>query len=111
MASYAKGATAERDLCKRLRSEGWWACRTAGSHGSFDIIAAKRGRPLRMLQLKRGGKSPFAGFGPRDREAAIFDARVAGGNAELVWWPDRAEPQFIPVQDWPPTRGLTPGPR
>lgn len=101
MSNYAKVANAERAMVKRLmEEEGGYACRTAGSHSPFDVIHIRRGR-ARVFQLKKGGRSPFDGFGPREREAAKLMAHNCGAELFLIWWPDRDEPRTIPAADWP----------
>ena len=102
-ARYRKGANRERQLCERLRDEGWVAVRTAGSHGCADIVALKRGHAGRLIQLKAGGvpNRPYAGFGPNDRQRLLTEAHKAGANAELCHWPDRGKPKFYPSSLWP----------
>lgn len=96
---YRKGADRERQLAKRLREDGWYAIRAAGSHGAADIVALKAGQPARLIQLKAGGKSPLAGFPPREREVLRIEAKQAGATAELCWWADRREPVFVSLDE------------
>jgi Holliday junction resolvase len=99
--SYARGAARERQVADKLRTEGWYVMRSAASHGAIDLIALRAGDKPRLLQVKTDARGPFANFGPGAREELSQAATVAGGVAELLWWPARREPQSILVQEWP----------
>lgn len=102
--NYKKGANRERQVLELLRSEGWYAERTAGSHGEADVIALKAGHMPRLIQVKCT-KSTYAGFNHEAREELRKMAEVAGGVAELCWWPtDRKGPRFIQSDQWPGKR-------
>ena len=51
MTNYSRGAYYERKTKKTLEDEGYVSLRTAGSHGSFDIIAFN-GSIVRFIQCK-----------------------------------------------------------
>ena len=50
--NYVRGRIAEYRLMKELEAEGHIVCRSAGSKGSFDLIAVK-GSEIRFIQVKR----------------------------------------------------------
>lgn len=101
MNGYAKGANRERQLLQVLRNDGWYAERTAGSHGVADCVALKDGKRPRLIQVKSDTKGPFANFGPDAREDLLLAADLAGAQAWLLWWPARSEPIWIGPEDWP----------
>ena len=83
-----------------LREDGWVAMRAPASLGVFDVIAVKDGR-IRLIEVKSTTRSAWSGFLPTDRKALLDAARIAGGEAELCWWPKRAKPTFLTPADWP----------
>lgn len=97
---YARGADRERKAIVLMRQMGYAVMRSAGSHGEADLWAARPGE-LRLIQVKSDKAGPFAHFGPLARESLREEARLAGGTAELLWWPPRRPPKFIPAADWP----------
>jgi Holliday junction resolvase len=110
MTAYARGAHRERDLVALLRKRGWVANRTAGSNGVADVIALRQvhipeGRELayaRLIQVKTDKAAPFAHFGPQQRKELIEEARRAGADPVLVWWPgDGKGPRWYFAEDWP----------
>jgi len=50
--NYRAGRAREYEAMEILRSEGWLANRSAGSHGAWDVAAAKDGRVL-FVQVKK----------------------------------------------------------
>jgi|Deesub1362B_J571_1020462.scaffolds.fasta_scaffold00898_1 Holliday junction resolvase len=42
---YTKGRNFEYSIKKKLEDQGYYVCRSAGSHGAFDLIAIKNGVP------------------------------------------------------------------
>lgn len=99
---YARGAERERQLVKKLRLEGWEASRTAGSHGAYDVVAMRDG--ITRLIAVGGGKTPWTGFGRRERAALLIAAERAGDRAfaERAWWPpDRGGCRFLSASEWP----------
>jgi Holliday junction resolvase len=99
--NYERGAKRERDLLVKLRAEGWYAERTAGSHGEADLIALKAGTVPLLIQVK-SGKSKYGSFNSQARQALKLAARKAGAFAVLVWWPyDRKGLRWIEETDWP----------
>lgn len=103
MNNYKKGANRERQALKLLREQGYYAERTAGSHGVADIIALKAGEKARLIQVKCT-KSKWSGFGPEDRELLKQMGQKANAQVELLWWPtDGKGPRYIPSNEWPKT--------
>ena len=40
---YTKGISFEYSIKKKLENRGYYVCRSAGSHGAFDLVAIKNG--------------------------------------------------------------------
>ena len=98
-----RGIQRERDLVNLLRQNDYFALRAPASLGVADVVALKDGRRPLMIEMKSTTRSAFAGFPPTDRADLLFAAAVAGADAWLVYWPKRAEPQWISPAHWPPT--------
>jgi len=60
-----KGIEFERRVLKTLREQGYYAVRSAGSFGTFDIIAVKQSEVL-GVQCKMDGYLP-----PEEREEMV----------------------------------------
>lgn len=102
MATGAKrGHERERQVRRHLEKEGWWTCRAAGSLGDADVVALKRFKRARLIEVKSTSKT-YERFQPADRKRLSEAAHVAGAEAELAWWPSRGELRFIPESEWPP---------
>lgn len=84
----------------RLLDEGYFALRAPASLGVADVVALKAGEEPMMIEVK-STTTPFAHFGPADREALSEMAATAGARAFLVWWPKRKQPKWIPEDEWP----------
>jgi Holliday junction resolvase len=87
MPNYARGANFERRVVAYLRERKWVAARTAGSHGSFDIVAARyttAGKVLLFMQLKMLKKR--RNVSREERAALLRDANEAGADAVIVRW-------------------------
>lgn len=99
--NYQRGAKRERDALEYLRGLGYYAERTAGSHGVADIIALKKDHTPMLIQVK-SGKGKYSGFPPGDRKYLLQQANTAGAEAYLYWWPyDRKGLRIIPSDEWP----------
>lgn len=48
---YHRGRRKEYAVCKQLRSDGYLAQRTAGSHGLFDVMAVSP-TTIKLIQVK-----------------------------------------------------------
>jgi Holliday junction resolvase len=100
----SRGLQRERDLVRKLREEGWWAIRSPASKGCVDVVAvASAGPPfslVRFIEVK-STLTPYAHFGPAEREELLTEAEKAGASAELAWWPKNGKLVFIPSDDWP----------
>ena len=102
--SYAKGATYEQELAKRLRGLEAWVVRAAGSRGPADLVAWYGGRRA-LIQAKVNG-----GLGAKEAQELCLAARDLGATAWLVtrtargheaWylvWPELGTPQ---AYRWP----------
>lgn len=107
------GHDRERAWVHRLREQGFWAQRAPGSLG-VDVIAAAPSlacdgfADLRFYEVKATAAGPYHSFSPADRRALVAQATAAGASAWLVWWPVRAQPRVIAVEDWP-TAGVSEG--
>lgn len=96
--AYKRGAQAERDFVKLLRTQGYVAGRSAGSHSPIDIWAAKDGR-IRFYQLKVGQRR----WPSRDERFALkVDAERAGADAFIVFRQPRGGWELVPPAEWPP---------
>ena len=52
---YRRGARKEYKVMQKLRSEGWYCVRNAGSHGLWDITAFHPGKKeIKIIQVKNG---------------------------------------------------------
>ena len=105
----SRGIQRERDLVNRLRAQGEFAIRAPASKGEVDVVAIrayedynKRTLPrVRFFEVKSTAAGPYSHFGPKDREALLAEAKKAGAEAYLCWWPPNKQPQFIASVDWP----------
>jgi Holliday junction resolvase len=82
---YSRGASMERAFVKWLKARDWVAVRSAGSRGSFDVIAANGGRIV-VAQLKRDGA-----ITELEKQDLLRDAITAGATALLVTKPERGK--------------------
>jgi Holliday junction resolvase len=118
------GIARELKLVRLVRSQGWIAwtvkndgeCRdddeqiVAHGHGKYgqgpvDVIAIPPGGRVRLVQVKSTKAGPYERFGPRSRASLKEEARRAGADAWLAYWPPkRREPLWICATTWP-TRG------
>jgi Holliday junction resolvase len=107
----SRGLQRERDLVRKLREEGYWAMRSPASKGCVDVVAIKRDglrysdwdascAIVRFIEVK-STLTPYAHFGPSDREELLEEAEKAGASAELAWWPKNGKLVFIPSSEWP----------
>jgi len=86
MTNYQKGAAFERKVKADLISKGWFAVRSAGSHGAVDIIAHHKSFTL-YVQVKLDGAFP-----PKERRELMRLAEKHGAAAILA---DKRERGFI----------------
>jgi Holliday junction resolvase len=99
----AFGAAKEREVMEIFVSYGWWVGRSAGSHGSADLVCLKAGEPSLLVQVKGGDGNLFKGFGPRDRMQLKADAAKAGAFPMLCRWRKESKSWLlIAPQEWPP---------
>ena len=52
MTQYARGRRKEWDVVRSYRARKWYAQRSAGSRGLWDVVAVKPGHPVRLIQVK-----------------------------------------------------------
>lgn len=100
-----RGHNRERQVRLLLEAEDWFVIRAAGSLGDADLVALKDGHRPRLIEVK-STIGPYSHFGPRDRSELSFAARLAGGVAELAWWPSRGRLRWIPEDEWPVSNGF-----
>ena len=96
-----RGIERERKVRKLLTEEGWLAFRAPASLGVADVVALKAGALPLLIEVKSTSGGPYERFGPADRAELEAAAVQAGGEALLVYWPPRSEPQVIPADEWP----------
>lgn len=96
-----RGIQRERALVNRLRSEDYFALRAPASLGCADVVALKDGQRPKLIECKSTKAGPYAGFGPADRKALSFMARLAGADAWLYWHPKNGKPHWIAESEWP----------
>jgi Holliday junction resolvase len=89
--NYQKGTIFEYAIREHLRSEGYDVFRTAGSHGTVDLIAIKPGQLL-LVQAKTNGV-----IGPFARQALTQLANCIDGALPIVAWKKRgtSRPQYV----------------
>ena len=98
-----RGIQRERDLVNELRDDDFFAMRAPASLGCADVVALKAGQRPMLIECKSTKAGPYAGFGPADRRALSFMAKLAGASAWLYWKPKRARAVWIAEKDWPPS--------
>ncbi len=86
--NYNRGVEKERELMKTLEAAGYNVMRTAGSHGTFDIIALGP-TGVRFIQVKRGKEESSV---IRDCNGAVESIRqlpqLPGVSYETWGWLD-----------------------
>lgn len=97
-AGRARGRHRELAVRDFYRESGYAAWRIA--YGTADVIALKADEPPVLVQVK-STKRPFERFQPRDRDALLRDAQLAGGTAVLAHWPLRGSLRLWPSSEWP----------
>jgi Holliday junction resolvase len=105
---YRRGSQRERDVVDDLRDRGWIAFRTPASKGCCDVVAMRRGETISagsdvlLIEVKTNKGRPFDNFRPNDRQRLLREAKQAGAEPLLYWWPgDRKGPRVIPASEWP----------
>ena len=103
-----------------MEAHGWVCVRSAGSHGSADVVAAVDGlvtfvpgdepsewpqtrflRSLLFVEVKSTAQGPFERFGPTARRTMVARADRAGAEAWLAYWPPRGRLTWIASARWP----------
>jgi Holliday junction resolvase len=108
MSNKSRGTVRERQVAVLLMGDGWVVYRAAGSHGCADLVALRNGDRPRLVQVKGSAASPYEHFPPSERVALVHQARRAGADAWLCWWPPRRQPRWVAADLWPLTRANTP---
>ena len=93
MSQYSKGANFERRVIKHLRSEGFRAHRTAGSHTPIDVMAGIDGRSY-GIQCQLDDY-----FLPAKIEALKDEAKEYGAVPMLCWRDEHNHICLKEVQD------------
>jgi Holliday junction resolvase len=97
----SRGIKRERAVRVWLQERGWWVGRVAGSLGEADLIALKKGRRPRLVEVKSTAGGPYEHFQPEQRDRLRLAATMAGADALLAYWPPRGQLRWIPQRDWP----------
>lgn len=89
MTNYRRGYDVECWAVEELKQEGYRAARTAGSHGTFDVVAVGP-KCVRLLQIKRV-KGPGSVNGALVKgEKEILRCPCPPGVVQEVWvWLDK----------------------
>jgi Holliday junction resolvase len=100
MTQYARGRRKEWDVCKRLRDRGWLATRSAGSHGLWDVVAVRRGRPPVFVQVKyTARKSAWQDGNARELLGVAVEWETAADFEVWVYTKGRAAPEVF-TPEW-----------
>lgn len=101
MRTSAKGNGFEVQVARQLEQEGW----TVGSRrhigGCGDLLAVRDGERPRLIECKRGARSPYEHFREPDRNRMRDYAAERGLVAELAWRKDRGKLVFLDEAAWP----------
>jgi Holliday junction resolvase len=104
LSNKSRGTARERQCGILMTTEGWVVYRSAGSHGCADLVALRTGDRPRLVQVKGTTGGPYEHFPPSERASLIREARRAGADAWLCWWPPRRSPRWIAAAHWPTVR-------
>jgi Holliday junction resolvase len=74
-----RGDSFERRVRSELEEDGWLVVRSAGSLGSFDLMAMRAGDEPLLIQVKIDAKINL-----KDRERLLGDALKSGATAWVV---------------------------
>ena len=80
--NYRAGRAKEYAAVTTLERRGWYAQRTAGSHGLFDIAALHPNGGALFVQIKRGRKPSVT----QDENLAVFAALKNPHVIRELWW-------------------------
>lgn len=109
MSATDKGHTRERDWMKRLKAQGWFACRPRWA--GVDVVCSKAGSGYFFDEVKANKEGgPYMNFRRHDRVLLKLAAANAGATPRLVYWPPgkNVQPRVIPASDWPQETPSTP---
>jgi Holliday junction resolvase len=101
MSGERRGRGRELDVMRHYREQGCVAYRLAW--GNADVVALKAGQSPLLVQVKSTAGGAFERFGPRARALLLIEARAAGAQAALAWWPPNRSLTIIASEAWPPT--------
>jgi len=94
------GRARERQVANRLRSDDW-VCVKGTTFGVCDLVALRAGSTPRLIEVKSTAGGPYERFGPVERASLMAEARRAGAEAWLAWYPPRGQLRWIPSWEWP----------
>lgn len=97
------GRRRELQVRDKLRADGCVAYRLP-QPSAADVIALKAGTRPVLVQVKSTAQGPFERFGPIDRQALLDEARAAGTDCTLAWWPKGGELRWVTPTEWPALR-------
>jgi Holliday junction resolvase len=91
LTNYSRGADFERTVKRDLEAKGYFAIRSAGSHGAVDIIAIKKDDAM-AVQCKINGR-----LSPADRKQLLAVAHASGIKAMKAWRPKRGVIEYVEI--------------
>jgi Holliday junction resolvase len=94
------GRARERKVADVLRSEDWVVLKGT-SFGVCDLAALREGSWPRLIEVKANRGGPYMNFRKGDRESMKIEAKRAGAQAWLAYWPPNGALQMIPEWEWP----------
>ena len=94
-----RGRNRELDVARRWRDDGWVVYRLAWGHA--DLAAFQAGRRPMLIQVKSTTQSPWEHFGRRGRTLLAAEARTAGADCVLAWWPPHRALRYFAPSEWP----------
>ena len=86
MTNYARGANFERQIKAHLEAKGYFVLRSAGSHGTVDLVAFGPKWPVWFIQAKIHGT-----MSPAERRELYRYANECGAWAVRASRPKRGE--------------------
>lgn len=103
---YNKGVKLERDVVELFKSVGFTACRTAGSHGLYDVIAVSLNKErVYFISCKLRGALPTEEWNELVLHAqlyggvAILASKHPAGGVKLEWLVTTKKPRENPSSE------------
>lgn len=101
-----RGNSKEVATIRLLEADGWLCGSRRHIGGAGDVLAARGkwhgGRYIWLVEVKCTARSPWHGFGRKDRASLVAEAERAEAVPVLAWWaPGAIEHQLIFEDEWP----------